>query len=64
MTKGLGQSHVTHPPIIDDLTHDMLLSKLCQYCASKYLNNMIEQDRRFIKRQVKTSLGLASYQMT
>ena len=62
--KVLGQSHVTkprvitvdknasYPPAIDDLKQDKLLSEKCQYHASKYLNNMIEQDHRFIKRRV------------
>ncbi len=72
--KVLGQSHVTKPrvvtvdkntsytPAIDDFKEDKLLSKKCQYRASKYLNNCIEQDHRFIKRGVKPSLGFASYQ--
>jgi len=72
--KVLGQSHVTksrvitvdknaaYPPAIDDLKEDMLLSEECQYRASKYLNNLIEQDHRFIKRRVKPGLGFASYQ--
>ena len=41
---------------------DKLLSDKCQYRASKYLNNRIEQDHRFIKRRVKPGLGFASYQ--
>jgi IS6 family transposase len=72
--KVLGQSHVTkprvitvdknasYPPAIDELKQDKLLSKKCQYRASKYLNNRIEQDHRFIKRRVKPGLGFASYQ--
>ncbi|MGB7340127.1 MAG: IS6 family transposase [Phototrophicaceae bacterium] len=71
--KVLGQSHVSHPrvitvdknaayPPIDDLKEDKLLSEKCQYRTSKYLNNMIEQDHRFIKRRVKPGLGFASYQ--
>ena len=62
--KVLGQSHVTklrvitvdknaaYPPAIDDLKEDKLLSEKCQYRASKYLNNRIEQDHRFIKRRI------------
>lgn len=72
--KVLGQCHVTkprvitvdknaaYPPAIDDLKQDMVLSKDCQYRASKYMNNRIEQDHRFIKRRVKPGLGFASYQ--
>jgi transposase-like protein len=72
--KVLDQSHVTkprvitvdknaaYPPAIDDLKQDKLLSEECQYRASKYLNNRIEQDHRFIKRRVKPGLGFVSYQ--
>ncbi len=72
--KVLGQSHVmkpriitvdknaSYPPAIDDLKEDKLLSEKCQYRASKYLNNLIEQDHRLIKRRVKLGLGFASYQ--
>ncbi len=72
--KVLVQSHVTHPrvitvdknasypPAIDDLKQDKLLSEEYQYRASKYLNNRIEQDHRFIKRRVKPGLGFVSYQ--
>ena len=72
--KVLGQSHVTHPrvitvdknasypPAMEGLKQDKLLSEKCQYRASKYLNNHIEQDPRFIKRLVKPGLGFASFQ--
>jgi transposase, IS6 family len=39
-----------------------LLSEECQYRASKYLNNCIEQDHRYIKRRVEPDLGFTSYQ--
>jgi transposase-like protein len=71
--KVLGQSHVTPPRVINvdqnaaypgaiaDLKQDALLANTCQYRASKYLNNQIEQDHRFIKRRVKPGLGFFSY---
>ena len=71
--KVLGQSHVTKPRVINvdqnaaypgaiaDLKHDKFLSNDCQYRASKYLNNLVEQDHRFIKRRVKPGLGFFSY---
>ena len=71
--KVLGQSHVTKPRVINvdqnaaypraiaALKHDKLLPSSCQYRASKYLNNQIEQDHRFIKRRVKPGLGFYSY---
>ena len=54
--------NAAYPPAIDDLKEDKLLSDKCQYRTSKYLNNLIEQDHRFIKRRVKPGLGFASYQ--
>lgn len=72
--QALGQSHVTHPRVINvdqnaaypgaiaDLKDDELLARTCQYRSSKYLNNRIEQDHRFIKRRVKPGLGFASYE--
>ncbi len=38
------------------------LAAECQCRAVKYLNNVIEQDHRFIKRRVKPGLGFGSYQ--
>jgi transposase-like protein len=32
-----------------------------QYRTTKYLNNIIEQDHRFIKRKVKPMLGFKSF---
>ena len=71
--KALGQSHVSHPRVINvdqnaaypgaitDLKEEKYLKKTCQYRASKYLNNCIEQDHRFIKRRVKPGLGFGSF---
>jgi transposase-like protein len=72
--KVLGRSHVSKPRVINvdknaaypgaiaDLKQDKVLSNDCQYRASKYLNNLVEQDHRFIKRRVKPGLGFFSYQ--
>ena len=71
--KTLGQSHVSQPRVINvdqnaaypgaiaNLKEDKLLASTCLYRASKYLNNRIEQDHRFIKRRVKPGLGFFSY---
>lgn len=71
--KTLGQSHVSHPRVINvdqnaaypgaiaDLKDENYLNETCQYPASKYLNNGIEQDHRFIKRRVKPGLGFSSF---
>jgi len=53
--------NAAYPPAIADLKEDKLLNKEAQYRSSKYLNNRIEQDHRFIKRRVKPGLGFFSY---
>ena len=39
-----------------------LLPASCELRQSKYLNNMIEQDHRFIKRLVKPGMGFFSFE--
>lgn len=72
--KVLAQPHVSHPrvitvdgnaaypPAIAELKEEKLLNEQVQYRSSKYLNNRIEQDHRFIKRRVKPGLAFFSYQ--
>lgn len=71
--KVLGSSHIRQPRVINvdqnaaypravqDLQDDKLLSKECELRPVKYLNNIVEQDHRFIKRRVKPGLGFHSY---
>jgi transposase, IS6 family len=71
--KVLGSSHTRPPRVINvdqnaaypkavqDLKKDRQLSESCQLRPVKYLNNIVEQDHRFIKRRVKPSLGFHSY---
>jgi len=71
--KLLGSSHVSTPRVINvdqnaaypgaihDLKQDGLLPEDCQLRPVKYLNNIVEQDHRFIKRRVKPGLGFQSY---
>jgi len=71
--KMLGSSHVSTPRVINvdqnaaypgaihDLKQDGLLPEDCQLRPVKYLNNIVEQDHRFIKRRVKPGLGFQSY---
>jgi IS6 family transposase len=40
-------------------TGDLAVS--CELRQSKYLNNLIEQDHRFIKRLVKPGMGFFSF---
>lgn len=51
-----------YPPAVKDLKKEQLLSKRCELRRNKYLNNIIEQDHRFIKRRVKPGLGFHSFQ--
>ncbi len=46
---------------IRDLKEAGLLPDACERRPVKYLNNIVEQDRRFIKRRVKPGLGFGSY---
>jgi transposase-like protein len=71
--KMLGSSHVsvprvinvdrnaTYPGAINDLKQEGLLPDASEFRPVKYLNNIVEQDHRFIKRRVKPGLGFHSY---
>ena len=71
--KVLGRSHITAPRVIDvdknptnigairDLKQEELLPGKCKRRPSQYMNNIIEQDHRFIKRKIKPGLGFFSY---
>jgi IS6 family transposase len=69
----LGSSHVSvprvinvdrnaaYPGAINDLKQEGLLPDASEFRPVKYLNNIVEQDHRFIKRRVKPGLGFHSY---
>ncbi len=71
--KALGRPHITAPRVINvdknaayigavnDLKEDKLLSEKCKRRPTQYMNNMVEQDHRFIKRRVNPGLGFGSY---
>jgi IS6 family transposase len=44
-----------------DLKRDKLLPGKCKRRPSQYMNNIIEQDHRFMKRKIKPGLGFFSY---
>jgi transposase-like protein len=50
-----------YPKAVDDLKAAGKLPQGCQLRPVKYLNNLIEQDHRFIKRLVKAGLGFCSF---
>ncbi len=49
-----------YPKAFSDLQAEGALPQGCQLRPVKYLNNVVEQDHRFIKRQVKPGLGFYS----
>jgi transposase, IS6 family len=71
--KVLGGKHVTAARVINvdknptyigavrDLKQEKLLPEKCKRRPSQYMNNIIEQDHRFIRRRVKPGLGFFYY---
>jgi transposase-like protein len=71
--KVLGGMHVTTPRVINvdknptyigvvrDLRREKLLPQKCKRRASRYMNNIIEQDHRFMKQPIGPGLGFFSY---
>jgi transposase-like protein len=53
--------NAAYPPAIDSLKADQTLSKTTELRPVKYLNNMVEQDHRFIKRLVNPGMGFGSF---
>jgi len=51
-----------YPPAINELKNDKILPKNIGIRQIKYLNNIIEQDHRSIKRIVNLMLGFQSFQ--
>src|SRR5262245_49503316 len=50
-----------YPPAIEELKEEGVLPIASQLRQSKYLNNIIEQDHRFIKRRINPGLGFFSF---
>ena len=46
-----------YPPAVEELKEEGTLPNCTQLRQCKYLNNLIEQDHRFIKRRVTLGLG-------
>ena len=71
--KVLGRSNLTPPRVINvdqnpcyigavnDLKEEGMLPEDCERRPIKYMNNIVEQDHRFIKPRVKPGLGFGSY---
>jgi transposase-like protein len=50
-----------YPPVVEQLKEEGILSNRTHLRQCKYLNNLIEQDHRFIKRRVNFGLGFFSF---
>ena len=53
--------NAAYPPAIQQLKDDDVLADACKVRQVKYLNNIVEQDHRFIKRLVRPGLGFKSF---
>jgi transposase, IS6 family len=53
--------HGAYPPAIAQLKADGVLEETCRHRAGRYLNNLVEQDHRAIKRRVKASQHFRSF---
>ncbi len=53
--------HAGYPPAIQALKEEGVLPAVCEHRAVKYLNNIVEQDHRAIKRRVKASGHFRSF---
>ncbi len=52
--------HAAYPKAIAELKATGMLAEAVELRQVKYLNNLIEQDHRFIKRLVKPGMGFFS----
>jgi transposase, IS6 family len=51
----------SYPSAAEELKKEGILSVAAQLRRCKYLNNIVEQDHRFIKRRVNPGLGFFSF---
>jgi IS6 family transposase len=54
--------HAAYPKAMADLKASGVLPESVELRQVKYLNNIVEQDHRFIKRQVKPGMGFFSFE--
>ncbi|OJD44040.1 transposase [Bacillus nitratireducens] len=51
-----------YPVVIQELKEEKRMPEGIQIRQVKYLNNIVEQDHRFIKKRVRSMLGFKSYE--
>ena len=54
--------NAAYPPAVSELKGENIPSESWELRQIRYVNNIMEQDHRFIKRRVAPSLGFASFQ--
>ena len=52
--------HASYPPAIAELKESGELGRRCQCRPCPYLNNVLEQDHRFVKKRIAASLWFRS----
>jgi transposase, IS6 family len=50
-----------YPPAVEQLREEGVLPNRTQLRQCRYLNNLVEQDHRFVKRRVNPGLGFFSF---
>lgn len=53
--------HKAYPPAFAELQQEKTLPQTTELRQNKYLNNVIEQDHRFLQRLIKPELGFKSF---
>jgi transposase, IS6 family len=53
--------NAAYPPAFDALQQDGTLPETCLLRQCKYLNNVVEQDHRFVKRRVNPGSGFGAF---
>ncbi len=54
--------NAAYPKAHNELKAERTIPETCELRQKKYLNNIVEQDHRFIKRLVKPGMGFFSFQ--
>jgi len=54
--------NAAYPKAFKELKAERVMPSACELRQSKYLNNLVEQDHRFIKRLVKLGMGFFSFE--
>ena len=58
----MADKNAAYPKAFKELLAERILPGLCELRQRKYLNNLVEQDHRFIKRLVKLGMGFFSFE--